>query len=105
MYYSRYLRTLLLSLALIASVSSFYVIPLRAGTIYISDYDLRQNKILKQQIDINLTKEAYDSHKDTNVIAAITQLDMDDKLSFYFEYNIFCPSEQCLLNFTVVRKS
>ena len=45
---SQYLRTLLLALALTVSVSSFYVIPLRAGTTQITDNDLRSNKIIKK---------------------------------------------------------
>ena len=45
---SQYLGTLLLALTLTVSVSSFYVIPLRAGTTQITDNDLRSNKIIKK---------------------------------------------------------
>lgn len=48
-----------LALALISCVSSYYVIPLRAGTIQVSDSDLRQAKILRRTIDLNLTKSDY----------------------------------------------
>lgn len=48
-----------LTVALISYVSSYYVIPLRAGTIQVSDSDLRQAKILRRMIDLNLTKSDY----------------------------------------------
>jgi hypothetical protein len=37
------------------------------------------------------------------VVAAITSLSMDENLNFYFNYDIICPEEACLLNFTLVR--
>lgn len=88
---------------LILCVSSYYVIPLRAGTIQITDSDFRQEKIIKKMINLNLTKAQYESQKDTNVIASITSLSMDDKLNFHFGYMIVCESEECFLNFTLIR--
>jgi hypothetical protein len=48
----------ILSLLLLL-VSSYYVIPLRTGTIQITDADFREAEILRRLIDLNLTKQAY----------------------------------------------
>lgn len=50
-----------------------------------------------------MKREFYEARKDINVVASITSLAMDDKLSFFFDYKIFCPQEDCFLNFTFVR--
>lgn len=38
-----------------------------------------------------MKKDFYQAHKAINVIASITSLTMDDRLNFYFQYNITCP--------------
>ena len=50
-----------------------------------------------------MKREFYEARKDINVVASITSLAMDDQLSFYFDYKIFCPQQDCFLNFTFVR--
>jgi hypothetical protein len=76
---------------LLIGVSSYYIIPLRAGTIQITDSDFRQQKIIQKLIKLNLTKSEYKKHKDINIIASITSVSMDENLNFHFGYNITCP--------------
>ena len=53
--YHYLLKTVFL-IGLIFSVSCFHIVPLRAGTIQITDNDIRSNKILRKQIDLQLTR-------------------------------------------------
>lgn len=101
----QYLLKIVFFLCLIASVSSFYITPLRAGTIQITDNDIRSTKLLHKEIDLQIKKEFYEAHKDIQVIASFSSLSMDDKLNFYFDYSIHCPNADCVLNFTVIRKT
>jgi hypothetical protein len=43
-------------IALHLSVSAYYIIPLRAGTIQVTDGDFRKDKIIRKMIDLTLTK-------------------------------------------------
>jgi hypothetical protein len=97
------LKHICLIFAIHIAVSAYYIIPLRAGTLLITDNDFRKEKIIKKLIDLSLTKTEYEAHKDTKVIASITSLSMDQNLNFHFGYDIVCPTEQCKLNFTLVR--
>ncbi len=54
-----YLLKTILVFGLLFSVSCFYIIPLRAGTIQITDNDVRSNKILRKQINLQLKRELY----------------------------------------------
>lgn len=54
-----YLLKTVLFLCLGFSVSCFYITPLRAGTIQITDNDIHSNKILHKQIDLKLKREFY----------------------------------------------
>jgi hypothetical protein len=92
-----------LLLFLLASVSPYYIKPLRAGTIIVSDADLRSSKLITTLIDLNLSAADYQAHKDINTIAAITSLSMDEHLNFYFNYTVVCPQDHCFLNFTLLR--
>ena len=94
-----------LLLVFITLVSSFNILPLRAGTITISDADIRSQQKFRLEIDLQMDKQFKEKRKDINVIASITSLSMDDQLNFYFDYDIICPKQQCLLNFTFVRQS
>jgi hypothetical protein len=89
--------------ALILTVSASKLKALRAGSIQITDADLRAEKIIHRDVHIHLKKSYYESKIGIDVIAAITSFTMDDQLNFYFKYNIVCPEEDCVLNFTLVR--
>lgn len=94
-----------LLLCLLASVSPYYILPLRAGTVVVTDAELRASKTIKKMIDLDLSRADYEAHKDISTIAAITSLAMDERLNFYFNYSVSCPQEACFLDFSLVRYS
>ena len=100
-----HLSYLLLVLTLLFTVSSFNIRPLRAGSIKITDSDIRSQQKFSRQIDLNMKTSYYSSIKGIKAIASITSLVMDDRLNFYFTYDISCPKEECFLNFTFIRKT
>ena len=79
------------ALLLLVSVSSYYILPLRAGTVLMTDSEIRSNKITNKMIDLNLSRSAYEAHKDTNTIASITSMAVDQNLNFYINYTVVCP--------------
>lgn len=82
---------IILFLVFVLSVSAFNIKPLRAGTIRITDADIRSSSKIYREIHLHMKKDFYEAHKAINVIASITSLAMDDRLNFYFQYNITCP--------------
>lgn len=94
---------LLVWASLLSCVSAFTVTPLRAGSITVTNSELRQNQILRKKIDLSLTPEYYASRKDIGVIAAITSLSMDSNINFHFGYGVVCEQAGCWLNFTLER--
>jgi hypothetical protein len=96
---------LLLTVCLVACVSSLNLRPLRAGSIEIRDSDIRKEKNFTRKIDLKLSAKLYADKKDLNVVASITSLTMDDQLSFYFDYSIDCSGVDCVLLFDFIRKT
>jgi hypothetical protein len=98
-------KILCLIISLFVNVSSFYIIPLRAGTVQFTDSEIRSEKIITKLINLNLSKVEYGAHKDINTIASITSLSMDQNINFYFNYTVQCPEQACFLNFSWIRYS
>lgn len=76
--------------SLLSGVSAFSITPLQAGSITVTNYELRQHKVLQKKIDLSLTPEYYASRKDIGVIAAIASLSMDSNINFHFGYSVVC---------------
>lgn len=47
-------KSICLTFLLVACVSSYYIKPLRAGTIQINDEEIRASKIIKKMVDLRL---------------------------------------------------
>lgn len=103
-FYNMSLAALLIVwVSLFAGVSTFKITPLRAGSITVSNSDLRAQKILHRKVDLSLSSDYFHSRKDIKVIAAITSLSMDSNINFHFGYGVVCESAGCWLNFTLER--
>ena len=69
--------TFLLLTFLLTLVQGYYVKPLRAGTLVITDAQIRSGRVLNSMIDLKMSRTYHDSHKDIQTIAAITNIAMD----------------------------
>lgn len=47
---------ILIAITLHLSVSAYYIMPLRAGTLQVTDSDFRKEKVIRKLIDLKLTK-------------------------------------------------
>ncbi len=82
------MRIICLTFFILVHVSSFYIIPLQAGTVQFTDSEIRSEKLIIKLINLNISKVDYEAHKDINTVASITSLSMDQNLNFYFNYTV-----------------
>lgn len=93
---------LILLLAFITAFSSS-IKPLYAGTLVLEDRILRSNTCIFKTLPLPFTKTYYEG-RNIEVVAAMSQLSIDQNFSYQFRYQILCP-HKCFIDFVLSRYS
>ena len=89
-------KALLVFLCL-ACAHAYEISAIETGSVTFEGKWIRLNTCMAKKVQLKLTSEYYDSHKDIEAIVSISGLKMDDQLAFYIYHNLACIKNFCEL--------
>jgi hypothetical protein len=98
---TQHLATFVALLALVLSTED--IVPLEAGSVTVEDKFIRRNTCISRYFDLQLTREQYEQQGDISVVAALSELNLDDQLTFQFTYHLNCLKTRCVFELQLER--